>query len=160
MTEDALLAEVIYYFAEDGWSLAYQTRPLSQGAIAGVDAILLKQDPWRFVFIDAKGSTHDSIKRSNNFTNALGAILKRIRFERGYMGFEAKKYFNSTKGMTRNEVIETIKKYAVHRNSQYILAFDRDMEQTIKSSFDPALASLLHISVLFVSESEVTFFRW
>jgi len=35
--------------------LIYKTRPIAEGAIGGVDAILMKQDPWQFAFIDAKG---------------------------------------------------------------------------------------------------------
>jgi hypothetical protein len=160
MEEDKLLDKAVAFFTNAGWTLAYQTRPLSQGAIAGVDAVLVRKNPWQFVFVDAKGSTTESVRRSNNFTNALGAILKRIRFEKGYIGLEARKNFIACHGLGQREIIDLLRKHAVHRNSEYVLAFDPEMVETVKTSLDPALAALLHIRVLLVDDSSTRFFQW
>jgi hypothetical protein len=159
MKEDSLLTKAISFFTDAGWQIVYRTRSSSH-AIAGVDAILLSGNPWQFVFIEAKGSAKDSVDRSSQFTSALGTILKRIRFERGYIGLEAKKNFTATEELTTREIIDLLKNHAIHRNSEYVLAFDPEMKETIKTSFDPALASILHIRVLFVDESTTRFYQW
>ncbi len=89
MQEDDVLNRAIAKFAAEGWHLIYKTRPIAESAIGGVDAILMKRDPWQFVFVDAKGCLESKEKRSNGFTNCLGALVKRIRFDRGYTGVEA-----------------------------------------------------------------------
>ena len=63
MNEDQVLQAVIQWFTASGSTLIYQTRPLSEGAIAGVDAILHSPQQNRYTFIDAKGA---AARRSRN----------------------------------------------------------------------------------------------
>jgi len=160
MKEDGVLEKSIQFFKNQGWVLIYQTRSLSEGAIGGVDAILLLRDPLRLIFVDAKGETSNSVKRSTDFTNALGALVKRIRFERGYSTVEDIKRYLSIEGLKPVQVRDLVKKHGVHRNSEYVLAVDPSMKETIKSALDPSLAGLLHIRILLVDEESVGFFQW
>ena len=73
MHEDDVLWRAIAWFTERGWKFIYQTLTVAEGAFGGVVAILMKVSPWR----------------SGGFTNCLGALIKRIRFERGYLSNEA-----------------------------------------------------------------------
>ena len=78
-----VLWRAIAWFTERGWKLIYQTWPVAEGAFGGGDAILMKVSLWRFVFIDAKSWAETKERGSSGFTNCLGALIKRICFERG-----------------------------------------------------------------------------
>ncbi|MFZ4778646.1 MAG: hypothetical protein ACOYM3_25035 [Terrimicrobiaceae bacterium] len=154
MNEDLVLDRAIEWFLQKGTNLLYRTRPIAGGAIGGVDAILVSPITRRYTFIDAKGGAASPVKRSNAFTNCLGALIKRIRFESGYSGMEDAGLFTSPKA--RKDVADS----ARHRNSNYVLALTPDYEQTVRSALDPSLASLLHIEVLFVFPDSIAEFEW
>ena len=154
MNEDQVLQAVIQWFTDSGSTLIYQTRPLSEGAIAGVDAILYSAKQNRYTFIDAKGAAATPVARSTAFSNSLGAVIKRIRFERGYSGMEAASRF------TPPESRASVAANARHRVSDYILALTPDYEETVRVALDPALASLLHIRVLIAAPDAIREFTW
>jgi hypothetical protein len=160
VSEDEILQRAIAFYQEQNWTLLYQTRSLAEGAIGGVDAILFKRKPISFVFIDAKGRVENNVRRSTDFTNVLGALIKRIRLEKGYSSVEAVDRFIPFDDLNSREVRDFVKKHGVHRNSEYILALDPLMRETIKSALDSTLAGLLRIRVLFVSNESVEFFQW
>src|SRR6266576_3080406 len=93
MNEDQVLQSVIQWFIASGSTSLYQTRPIAEGAIAGVDAILFSPKHQRYTFIDAKGAAATPVSRSTAFSNSLGSLIRRIRFETGYSGFEAASRF-------------------------------------------------------------------
>ena len=154
MNEDQVLQAAIQWFTAGGSRLIYQTRPLSEGAIGGADAILISEHTNRYTFIDAKGKYAKSPARSNAFSNSLGTILKRIRFERGYSGLEDARRFTSP------EARAAMNADARHRVSDYVLALTPDFEETVRTALDPALASLLHIRVLLVAPEVIREFTW
>lgn len=158
--EDTLLDQVIGHYAAHGWITIYRTRPVVQGAIGGVDAILLKGPPWQFVFIDAKGSMRTPPERSLGFTNCLGALIKRIRFERGYRSNEATRLFLPYQEQGLEEVRRIVHDFGTHKNSEYVLALPAELGSTVRDSLDPTLASLLHIRVFLVSRESFQEFRW
>jgi len=154
MNEDQVLQAVIQWFVASGTTLLYQTRPIAEGAIAGVDAILFSPQHQRYTFIDAKGAATTPVARSTSFSNSLGSIIKRIRFESGYSGPEAAARF------TPPESRATIATTARHRVSDYVLALTPDYEETVRTALDPALASLLHIRVLIVRPDAIREYAW
>lgn len=154
MSEDVVLQNVINWFASLNSTLLYQTRPVAEGAIGGVDAILFCPHTNRFIFIDAKGAATKPVSRAASFSNSLGNLIKRIRFENGYTGNEAAERFIPLESRNR------IATEARHRVSDYILALTPDYEQTVRMTLDPALASLLHIRVLFVETDLVRECVW
>jgi hypothetical protein len=101
MNEDQVLQAVIQWFATRGSRPIYQTRPVAESAIGGVDAILYDPQQCRYTFIDAKGTAAEKVKRSTSFTNSLGSLIKRIRFETGYSGLEAKARFTPLESRAR-----------------------------------------------------------
>lgn len=151
--EDVVLQRAIQWYQDksEGWELIYQTRPITKkpGAIGGVDAILFSERLARFSFIDAKGTSVGKEAKSKAFTNALGALIKRIRFENGYGGVEASALYVSSQWRAR------VKSEARHRRSEYMLALTPDYVATVNSALDPALAALLHLRVLIVSPHHV-----
>jgi hypothetical protein len=160
MHEDEVVGRSIRWFAEQGWRCVYQTRAVSAGAIGGVDAILIKNDPCKFVFIDAKGSADSKERRSLAFTNCLGALIKRIRFEQGYLSNEAFNCFIPTDDVSAEECRRQLSSSAVHKNSEYVLAVTPDFRETVRTALDPTLASLLHIRVLLVSDAITEEMHW
>jgi hypothetical protein len=160
MHEDKVLDQAIAHFTADGWVLIYRTRPIAEGAIGGVDAILLKHNPWRFTFIDAKGYAETKERRAGGFTNCLGALLKRIRFEHGYSSNEAVDRFIPTGEFTAEDYRNRLVEHGKHKNSEYVLAMTPDIRQTVMTALDPSLAALLHISVLLVSDNCVEKMHW
>lgn len=160
MNEDEILERSITYYSHQGLTLLYRTRPIADGAIGGVDAILHKPEPLKFVFIDAKGGGVDSIRRSTDFNNVVGAMVKRIRFEKGYSGVEDTKRFNPLGNKTPKEVREMIKNHAVYRHSEYVLALAPEMKETIRFGLDPTLMSLLKIHILIVHPDTFEFYVW
>ena len=120
LSDDLVLARAIAWFIQEGAHVLYKTRTIADGAIGGVDAILFDSDSDRFTFIDAKGKATSPAKRSNAFTNCLGALMKRIRFETGYAGVESADLFSSPGDKKR------VAKHARHRNSDYIIALTPD----------------------------------
>ncbi len=160
MNEDEVLNRAVASYTAQGWVLIYKTRPIADGAIGGVDAILMKQNPWRFTFIDAKGSAETKEKRSGGFTNCLGALLKRIRLEHGYTSNEAVDRFVPSGDFTAEDYRERLVEHGTHKNSEYVLALTPDMRQTVITALDPALAALLHISVVLVSDTSVDKMQW
>jgi hypothetical protein len=154
MSEDAVLNNTIKWFIERGWEIVYQTRSLKDGAIGGVDAILYSDEFERFVFIDAKGTAATKEKKSVSFTNALGALIKRVRFSGGYSGVEDAKRFTDSKWRKR------VSDEASHRRSNYVLALTSDYEQTVRSALDPTLAELLNIHAFIVTPEGVTELKW
>lgn len=160
MHEDDIVRLAVGWFTERGWKLVYQTRAIADGAIGRVDAILTKVDPWKFVFIDGKGAAESKERRSSGFTNCLGAIIKRIRFEQGYRGNEAVSLFISDEQFSAEDYRQRLNQFGVHRNSEYVLALSPDMHHTVQTCLDPALASLLHIRILFVSDNRIEEMQW
>lgn len=160
MHEDEVLNRAVAAYTADGWQLIYKTRPIAEGAIGGVDAILMKQNPWRFVFIDAKGCAEKKEKRSSGFTICLGALLKRIRFEHGYTSNEAVDRFVAAGEFSAEDYRERLVEHGKHKSSEYVLAVTPDMRQTVTTGFDPTLAALLHITILLVSENGVEKMQW
>jgi hypothetical protein len=154
MNEDQVLQAVIEWFVARGSTLLYQTRPIAEGAIAGVDAIMFSPRHQRYTFIDAKGAATTPVARSTSFSNCLGSLIKRIRFESGYSGLEAADRF------TPIESRATIATAARHRVSDFVLAFTPDYEETVRLALDPALASLLHIRVLIVQPDSIREYAW
>jgi hypothetical protein len=154
MNEDQVLQSVIQWFVANRSTSLYQTRPIAEGAIAGVDAILFSQQHQRYTFIDAKGAAATPVARATAFSNSLGSLIKRIRIETGYSGFGAAARF------TPPESRATIATAARHRVSDYVLALTPDYEETVRTALDPALASLLHIRVLIVEPDFIREYAW
>ena len=154
MNEDQVLQSVIQWFIASGSTLLYQTRSIAEGAIAGVDAILYSPQHRRYTLIDAKGAAATPVARSTSFSNSLGSLIKRIRFESGYSGFEAASRF------TPPESRATVATDARHRISDYVLALTPDYEETLRTALDPALASLLHIRAIIVQPDSVHEYAW
>jgi hypothetical protein len=94
------------------------------------------------------------VARANNFSNGLGSLIKRIRFETGYSGMEAADRFNPHDARVR------VAAEARHRRTDYILAITSDYLNTVRGGIDPALASLLHIRVLIVHPATIQEFTW
>jgi hypothetical protein len=160
MHEDEVVGRAIDWFTGQGWKLIYQTRPIADGAIGGVDAILMKVEPWKFVFIDGKGAAETKERRSGGFTNCLGALIKRIRFEQGYLSNEAVNRFIPDDQFAAEDYRQRLTQFGVHKNSEYVLALTPDMRETVRTGLDPALAALLHVHVLLVSESAIEEMQW
>lgn len=154
MNEDEVLESTIQWFAASGSTLLYQTRPLAEGAIGGVDAIVHSSEYDRYSLIDAKGAAATPQARSTNFSNGLGSLIKRIRFETGYSGMEAADRFNPPDERAR------VATEARHCRTDYVLALTSDYENTVRGGIDPALASLLHIRVLIVQPTIIQEFTW
>jgi len=160
MHEDEVVRRSIAWFTEQGWNLIYQTRAVADGAIGGVDAILMKAEPWKFVFIDGKGAAETKERRSGGFTNCLGAIIKRIRFVQGYLSNEAANRFIPNEQFLADDYRQRLTEFGVHRNSEYVLALTPDMRETVRTALDPALAALLHIRILLVNETGIEEMHW
>lgn len=158
INEDNVVATTVTWLEKQGWQLCFRTRPVAEGAIGGVDAILLREKPLRFAFVDGKGDTPSATKRSRGFTSALGALIKRIRFERGYLGNEARSCFQALPGRTVPELRELLQRAAIHRRSEYFLALPESYEQTVYECLDPALAALLNVRVVFVGPDAIVKF--
>ncbi len=88
MDEDKILKTSIQYLLGTGWHLAYQTRSIADGAFAGVDAILYHSATQRFRLVEAKGESSSPQARSTAFANCLGTLVKRIKFQTGYLHLE------------------------------------------------------------------------
>jgi len=58
------------------------------------------------------------------------------------------------------ELREALREHGVHRNCEYILALPASLRRTASDSIDPALAALLHIRVLLMSENGVVELDW
>jgi hypothetical protein len=160
MTEDQILQASITFLEQEGWTTIYRTRPNAEGAIGGVDAIFIKYDSNHILFLEAKADSNDGIKRSGDFSNALGTILKRIRFESGYSGVEAIKRFIPIPQHTQRSLKNYVKKHGLHKNSTYVLAFEPGYAESIKQFFDPSLAALLNVKVLMVTQTQAYYFNW
>jgi hypothetical protein len=160
LNEDLILDAAIEVLMEDSWHLAYKTRAVSGGAIAGVDAILYSADLAQFRLIDAKGDKGTPVGRSSDFVNCLGSLVKRIRFNTGYLHLEARSHFTPPTGMTVNGFRDLLRERASHRNCEYWLALPTTMRQTIVDTLDPVLAGLLRIRVLLVDGKEACPFDW
>ena len=160
MTEDDVLTAGVEWLKGQGWQLCYLTRPLAEGAIGGVDAILFKLAPQSFAFVDAKGDSGSKEAKSAAFTNCLGALMKRIRVCGGYAGVEAKSRFIAAAGLKVPELRRAVQEKGLHRSSLYYLVLPESHAQTVESALDPALASLLHIHVLMVGSDGVREHQW
>lgn len=161
MDEDAVLQAALGWLALQGWELAYRTRPIAEGAIGGVDAILIKGGrPRHFCFVDAKGEAPNPVGRATSFTNCVGALLKRIRIEAGYLGNEAAERFQPVGEFSADQVRDLVAREGVHKRSQYILAVTSDFTNTVTTSLDASIASLLHIQVLEVNDGGVMPIYW
>lgn len=161
MNEDEVLEAALSWLAQQGWQLAYCTRPIAEGAIGGVDAILIEAGPpRRFCFIDAKGQAPNPVRRATSFTNCIGALLKRIRIETGYVGNEAADRFLPVGDLSAAEVRALIAQEGVFRRSEYVLAVTSDFRNTATTVLDSSVSSLLHIKILEVSDAGVTQLDW
>jgi hypothetical protein len=160
MHEDDVLRRAVAWFVDRGWMLIYQTRPVAEGALGGVDAVLMRVSPWRFVFIDAKGAGKNKVRRSSGFTNCLGALIKRIRFEQGYLSNEALDKYIPSSEFTAEDYRQRLSQFGVHKNSEYVLTLTPDMRETVRTALDPTLASLLHIRALLVAEDSIEEMQW
>jgi hypothetical protein len=160
MNEDLILDAAINVLMEDRWHLAYKTRALTGGAFPGVDAILYSADLAQFRLVDAKGDKGTPVGRSSDFVNCLGSLVKRIRFNSGYLHLEARSHFTPPAGMTVDEFRGLLRERASHRNCEYWLALPATMRQTILDTLDPVLAGLLRIRVLLVDGTTARPFDW
>ena len=151
MNEDQVVDAAIGWLGQQGWQVCYRTRPVAAGAIGGVDAILIQERPHHFAFVEGKGEAATPVQRSAGFTQALGSLLKRIRFERGYLGIEATERLQPTPGQSVAQLRALLQESAVHRRSEYFLALPHSYRQTVEVCLDPALAALLHMRVLLVA---------
>jgi hypothetical protein len=104
----------------------------------------------------------DKARRSAGFTNCLGALIKRIRFEHGYRSNEAGRRFHRPTDCkwSVHELREALREYGTHRHCEYVLALPTSFRRTASESIDPALASLLHIRVLLISEKGAEELDW
>lgn len=150
MNEDELLEVAIGFLLSEGWQLVYRTRPIAQGARAGVDAILFNPHLSAFRLIDAKGESTSPVARSIAFANCLGTLVKRIRFRAGYLHLESIALFTPPQGFTIDAFRDHMRQHAVHRNCEYWLALPATMRQTILDTLDPHLAGVLRLQVLLV----------
>jgi hypothetical protein len=107
MNEDSILDAAITYLQSGDWRLTYRTRPVAESAIAGVDAILFNATLSTFRLVDAKGESNSPASRSTAFANCLGTLLKRIRFQSGYLHLETKALFTPPNGMSTDEFRKT-----------------------------------------------------
>lgn len=161
MDEDSILDIAISFLSTKGWYLAYRTRPIQDGAIAGVDAILYNPELNEFRLIDAKGESKSPPQRSTHFANCLGSLLKRIRIDSGYLHLESKALFIPLPKSPIKDFREHMRRHAVHRNCEYWLVFPFSMRQTIVDTLDPALAGILRLYILLVDEKGIaTRFEW
>lgn len=161
MDEDSILETAIRFLQTDGWHLSYRTRPIAEGAIAGVDAILYNPELTEFRLIDAKGESSDSVARSTAFVNCLGTLIKRIRFQAGYLHLESTALFTPPAGADVNTFKDIMRREAVHRNCEYWLVFPISMRQTIIDTLDPTLAGILRLNILLVNDkAEAERFAW
>lgn len=161
MDEDTLLGVAIEYLRTDGWHLAYRTRPISNGAIAGTDAVLYNHKLSEYRLVDAKGESKSPADRSTAFANCLGTLLKRIRFQSGYLHLESTALFTPPEGVSVSAFRDQMRLLAIHRNCEYWLALPASMRQTILDTLDPALAGVLRLSVLLVDEQRNAFrLKW
>jgi hypothetical protein len=160
LTEDQVVEAAVRWGVARAWVPCYRTRRVDAGAMGGVDAILYRQEPWRFAFIDGKGDSASPTKRSAYFTSCLGALIKRIRFERGYLSNEAVASFLPVPSCSTAQLRVALREHGVHRNSEYVLALPLSLRRTVVECLDPALASLLHIRVLLISANVVEELRW
>ena len=145
MNEDAILQAAIAWFTSRGSTLIYQTRPFSEGASASADAILHSAE---------SRITPTPVARATAFTNSLGSLIKRNRFDRGYSGREETARFNPPESRAG------VATAARHQVSDYVLALTPDYEDEVRIALDPALASLLHIRVLLFAPDSVREFSW
>lgn len=161
MDEDSILDAAITFLQSDDWHLAYRTRPVAESAIAGADAILCNATNCAFRLVDAKGESKSPATRSTAFANCLGTLIKRIRFQSGYMHLETKALFTPPVGMSTDEFREYMRQNAVYQNCEYWLVFSTSMRQTILDTIDPALAGLLRLYILLVdNDGKVERFKW
>lgn len=160
MDEDAILEAAVHWLEKQGWQTIYRTRSIAEGAIGGVDAILAKEHPWQFAFVDAKGDSDSKERRSVGFTNCLGAMIKRIRFESGYRSNEQAALFRPLGDLSSAECRDRVRELAVRSRSHYILALPQSLRRTALSAIDPSLAALLNLQVLIVSEAAVEEMAW
>jgi hypothetical protein len=161
MDEDTILDAAIRFLQSDDWHLSYRTRRVANSAIAGVDAILFNARLSTFRLVDAKGESNTPAVRSTAFANCLGTLLKRIRFQSGYLHLETKALFTPPAGMSTDEFRENMRQNAVHRNCEYWLVFPTTMRQTLLDTVDPTLAGLLRLFILLVgNDGDVERFRW
>lgn len=161
MDEDAILDAAIIFLQTDDWHLSYRTRPVADGAIAGVDAILFNATISAYRIVDAKGESSSPASRSTAFANCLGSLIKRIRFNSGYLHLENKALFTPPAGISVDAFRETMRQDAVHRNCEYWLVFPTTMRQTILDTLDPALTGILNIHIILVNDvGAVEHFRW
>ncbi len=160
MTEDQILDAAINTLLQDNWHLGYKTRPISDGAIAGVDAILFNPRLGEFRLIDAKGDRGTPVGRSSDFVNCLGSIVKRIRFNAGYLHLEARSHFTPPLGISVNQFRDLLRQRAMHRNCEYWLALPTTMQQTVVDTLDPVLAGILRLRILLADAEGTLPFNW
>lgn len=156
MTEDEAIDRAVAHYLDQGWQCLYRTaRAKSAGGSGeqgGADAIFFTPGANRFLFLEAKGTAASKVKASTNFTNALGAALKRIRLNDGYMSNEAVENFAGETYKAKKAARELIKQNGTFTNSEYVLALPNEYRQRAASSVDENILALIHVSFLWVED--------
>jgi hypothetical protein len=154
MTEDEVIDKAVAHYVNKGCLCLYRTARATAaggpGEQGGADAILHDSQAKRFFFLEAKGSADSPVKASNNFTNALGAVIKRVRLNAGYTGNEALINFDGNTDAEKKETRNLIQRDGILTNSAYILALPNEYGERARSSVDEEALKLLHIGFLWV----------
>lgn len=148
LSEAEVLKKIITYFEGKGFRVAYQTAERNHQG--GVDAFLVSNSQLqRFVFIEAKGSYEEDSRRSSEFNNVLGAILKRMKIVDRYESNE------NNQGFIQEGDRDLIENRAKMENSIYVLALTDQMENRVKQFIDPQLAKNLNLEVYIVEAEQI-----